>query len=101
MSAQNAKEVCEDDRLDSSAKATLRVLIVDDQKVSRDSIREVLELFPTLELAGEVETGELAIQFVISSRPDLVLMDLNLPGINGLDATRQLKQLYPEIVIFV
>ena len=84
-----------------STQGNLRVLIVDDQKVSRDSIREVLKLFPNLEIVGEVESGEDALRFLVGLQPDLVLMDISLPGMNGLQCTRTLKALYPEIIVFV
>jgi DNA-binding NarL/FixJ family response regulator len=84
-----------------SAGPNRRVLIVDDQKVSRDSIREVLKLFPNLEVIGEVESGEQAIEFVNKSQPDLVLMDISLPGMNGLECTRVLRGRYPKIAVFV
>ena len=79
----------------------LRVLIVDDQKVSRDSIREVLKLFPNLEVVGEVESGEDAMEFLRKSQPNLVLMDIGLPGMSGLECTRAVKGGYPEIEVFV
>jgi len=78
-----------------------RVLVVDDQQVSRDSIRAVIGLFPSLKIEGEVATGEEAIEFVSRSRPNLVLMDLNLPGINGIEATKRLKEFYPELTVFI
>jgi DNA-binding NarL/FixJ family response regulator len=84
-----------------SAGGTRRVLIVDDQKVSRDSIREVLKLFPNLEVIGEVESGEKALEFLKVTKPDMVLMDISLPGMNGLECTRLLKADHPEIIVFV
>src|SRR5256885_2298897 len=94
-------EVSANDMPSPSAGANRRVLIVDDQKVSRDSIREVLKLFPNLEVIGEAESGEEAIEFLKKAKPDLVLMDVSLPGMNGLECTRLLKVSYPEIVVFV
>ncbi|HZS43579.1 MAG TPA: response regulator transcription factor [Blastocatellia bacterium] len=78
-----------------------KVLVVDDQKVSRDSIKAVINLFPALKLEGEVGSGEEALEFVGKRQLNLVLMDLNLPGINGIEATRRLKEFYPELVVFI
>jgi DNA-binding NarL/FixJ family response regulator len=70
--------------------ATVRVLIVDDQEPFRVAARAVVELTEGFEIAGESATGEDSVEAVRELEPDLVLMDLNLPGINGLDATRQI-----------
>ena len=69
---------------------SVRVLIVDDQAPFRDVARTVVELTDGFEVVGEVETGEDSVTSARDLRPDLVLMDVNLPGISGLDATRQL-----------
>jgi DNA-binding NarL/FixJ family response regulator len=100
MSAHRPETIA-NDKPTPAAEVNQRVLIVDDQKVSRDSIREVLKLFPNLEVIGEVESGEQAIEFLDKSKPDMVLMDIGLPGMNGLECTRVLKAHHPEIVVFV
>jgi DNA-binding NarL/FixJ family response regulator len=69
---------------------TVRVLIVDDQEPFRQAARAVVELTDGFEVAGEAETGESAIDAARELRPDLVLMDVNLPGIDGLEATRRI-----------
>lgn len=68
----------------------LPVLIVDDQEPFRAIARQVVELTPGFEVAGEAETGEDAVRLASELRPELVLMDINLPGINGVEATRQI-----------
>ena len=68
----------------------VKVLIVDDQEPFRMAARMVVEATDGFEVAGEVETGEASVEAVRELNPDLVLMDVNLPGINGLDATRQI-----------
>lgn len=73
-----------------SAGSLVRVVIVDDQKPFRMAARDVIELTGGFEVVGEAETGEDAIEVVKAMEPDLVLMDLNLPGIDGLEATRQI-----------
>jgi two-component system, NarL family, invasion response regulator UvrY len=69
---------------------TVRVLIVDDQAPFRDVARTVVEMTDGFEVVGEVETGEDSVTSARELRPDLVLMDVNLPGISGLDATREI-----------
>ena len=69
---------------------TVRVLIVDDQEPFRMAARMVVDATDGFEVAGEAESGEDSVQMARELEPDLVLMDVNLPGINGLDATRQI-----------
>jgi DNA-binding NarL/FixJ family response regulator len=69
---------------------TVRVLIVDDQEPFRMAARMVVEATEGFDVVGEAETGEDSVTMAAELAPDLVLMDVNLPGINGLDATRQI-----------
>ena len=69
---------------------TVRVLIVDDQATFRSAARLVVDLSDGFEVVGEAETGEDAVGMVAALEPDLVLMDVNLPGIDGLEATRRI-----------
>lgn len=68
----------------------VRVLIVDDQEPFRMAARLVVEATDGFDVVGEAETGEDSVALARELTPDLVLMDVNLPGINGLDATRQI-----------
>ncbi|MBW3577135.1 MAG: response regulator transcription factor [Actinobacteria bacterium] len=72
---------------------TVRVLIVDDQEPFRQAARMVVELTDGFEVVGEAETGEDSVALAGELAPDLVLMDVNLPGIDGLEATRRILAL--------
>ena len=71
-------------------EATVRVLIVDDQAAFRRAARSVVELTPGFVVVGEAETGEAAVDAARGEHPDLVLMDVHLPGIDGLEASRRI-----------
>jgi DNA-binding NarL/FixJ family response regulator len=79
-------------QVEDHAGMTVRVLIVDDQEPFRLAARMVVDATEGFEVVGESETGEDSIEKARSLEPDLVLMDVNLPGINGLDATRKILQ---------
>lgn len=76
---------------------TVRVLIVDDQDSFRSAARLVVELAEGFELAGEAGTGEEGVNMARSLRPDLILMDMNLPGIDGTEATRRIIAADPAV----
>ena len=83
------------------AASTVRVLIVDDQEPFRLAARMVVEATDGFEVVGEAETGEDGVDMADRLSPDLVLMDVNLPGINGLEATRRILQTSNRVVILV
>jgi len=80
---------------------TVRVLIVDDQEPFRLAARMVVEATDGFEVVGEAESGEDSVRMARELDPDLVLMDVNLPGINGLDATRQILDGSDSVVILL
>ena len=66
---------------------------MDDHKIMRDGIRAILGRDPELRVVGEAENGSDALQFVKTNRPDLVLMDIGLPGLNGVETTSEILQI--------
>ena len=80
---------------------TVKVLIVDDQEPFREASRLVVELTDGFDVVGEAETGEAGVDMAHELRPDLVLMDVNLPGIDGTEATRRILAELPGTVVFL
>jgi DNA-binding NarL/FixJ family response regulator len=86
---------------DPQGQGPVRVLIVDDQQPFRLAARMVVEATEGFEVIGEAETGEDGVAQANGLEPDLVLMDVNLPGINGLEATRQILRESNRTVILL
>ena len=79
----------------------LRVLIADDHPLFRHGIHEFLNLAPTIEVVGEATSGEEAITQAEALHPDVILMDVNMPGVNGIEATRRILHDSPHICILI
>lgn len=79
-----------------------RVLVADDHVLMRRGLRAMIEDMPGWLVCGEAETGRAAVQAATQLKPDIVVMDMNMPELNGLEATRQIKKLCPdtEVLIF-
>jgi DNA-binding NarL/FixJ family response regulator len=86
---------------DTMADGTVSVLVVDDQAPFRIAARAVVRRADGFELVGEAGTGEEAVERVEELHPDLVLMDINMPGINGIEATRRIVATRPATVVFL
>jgi DNA-binding NarL/FixJ family response regulator len=80
---------------------TIRIVIADDHPVFRYGLRALLSAEPGNEVVGEATTGAEAISLATTLLPDILLMDLNMPDVNGIEATRQIAQLVPQVGILV
>lgn len=78
---------------------TIRMLLVDDHAVVRTGLRMLLESEPEIEIAGEAGTAQEALALVTELTPDVVLMDISLPDLSGIDATREIKQRAPQVAV--
>ncbi|RAQ44356.1 DNA-binding response regulator [Arthrospira sp. O9.13F] len=79
----------------------IRVLLVDDQGIIREGLRSLLEAKPDLEIVGEAENGKLAVELALKLKPDVVLMDVRMPIMDGVAAMRSLAEQQPEIKVLV
>lgn len=79
----------------------LPVLVVDDQAPFRSAMKAVLKRSPEFELAGEAASGSEAISMAEELHPALVLMDINMPEMNGIEATRRITSSHPDVVVIL
>lgn len=79
----------------------IRVLICDDQAIARHGLQMILSTAPDIQVIGQVEDGQAALEFIAQMPPDLVLMDLKMPRLNGVQATRLIRQRFPAVHVLV
>ena len=79
----------------------IRVVIIEDYKLTRVGLRYALNEFENINVVGESETAEEGIEIIKNKKPDIVLMDLGLPGINGLEAIIKLKEKMTDLKVIV
>lgn len=82
-----------------SEQRVIRVLIVDDHAILRDGLKALLQDEPDIEVVGEAGTGREALKLIRQLRPDVVLMDISMPDMTGLEATEIIKKGYPEVKV--
>ena len=79
----------------------IKLLLVDDHELVREGLRRILAEAPGMEVVGEASSGEEAIDLARSLKPDVVIMDVSMPGIGGLETTRRLSHIDPDIKVIV
>jgi DNA-binding NarL/FixJ family response regulator len=80
---------------------TVRVLVVDDQRIVREGLETLLGLLPDIVVAGSAGDGEEAVELTATLEPDLVLMDLNMPRMDGIEATARITAAHPHVAVVV
>ena len=80
---------------------TVRILLADDHKVVRQGTRALLSTIPEWEIVGEADNGRDAVALTAELKPDIVILDITMPELNGLDAARQIKRKSPETEILI
>ena len=80
---------------------SVRVMLVDDHQVVRTGIKVYLESQPQIQVVGEAGTGEEALELISALKPDVVVMDITMPGMGGIEATRQLSAQYPACHVLI
>ena len=88
-------------KANSCVVKTLRILLADDHKVVRHGTRALLSSMPEWEIIGEVDNGRDAVSLTEKLKPDIVILDIGMPQLNGLDATRQIKKIAPETEVLI
>jgi two-component system response regulator DegU len=80
---------------------TTKIAIIDDHQLFREGVKRILEFEKTFEIVAEGDDGASALQLIEETKPDVVLMDINMPNKNGIEATRQLVETYPETRVII
>jgi DNA-binding NarL/FixJ family response regulator len=80
-------------------KVSIRVLLVDDHGMVRQGLRDVLESYADIEVVGEAADGKESLDYVEHLRPSVVVMDVSMPRMNGIDATSVIKSRHPETIV--
>ena len=77
----------------------IKILLADDHKIVREGIRTLIEKQPGLEVIGEADSGRMALKLALELKPDVVIMDITMPDLNGIEATRQIHSETPSVKV--
>ena len=80
---------------------TVRIMLVEDHQIVREGLRRMLELSPDMLVVGEASNGEEALNQIASVSPDIVITDIKMPGMDGIELIRRVKQAYPACAVLV
>jgi len=89
------------ERTEVRAMDKIKILIADDHAVVREGTRQILEEEPDLEVVAEAADGEEAVKMTGTLKPDLAIIDISMPKVDGIEATRQIKALYPAVAVLI
>ena len=87
--------------MEEMTERQIQILLVDDHPIVRKGTKEMLEPHADFLVIGEAADGREALAFVNATRPDVILMDVSMPGMNGIEATKQIKQYHPSVAVLV
>jgi two-component system, NarL family, response regulator LiaR len=79
----------------------IRAMLVDDHALVREGIRQILDKEPDITVIGEAERGDIAIELLDSLQPDVVLLDVRMPGMSGIETTRRIRAAFPKIRVLI
>ncbi len=79
----------------------MKLVLADDHQIVRAGLRKLIESYPDITIAGEAATGREAVEMVRSHRPDIIIMDISMPELNGLEAARQIRRDFPDTKIII
>src|SRR5450759_2372474 len=80
---------------------TIRTMLVDDHALVREGIRQILEKEPDIAVIGEAGRGDLALELLDSLQPDVVLLDVRMPGMSGIETTRRIRAAFPQVRVLI
>jgi DNA-binding NarL/FixJ family response regulator len=90
-----------DDGTTEPAGPALRVVVADDHPVVRDGLAALLRFMPDMTVAATVADGRAAVRAAVTQRPDVIVMDIQMPGLNGIDATAEITRAAPSVAILI
>ena len=79
----------------------INLMICDDHQIVRDGLCQILGLYPDINIMGTVASGEALVKALKNAQPEVIILDISLPGRSGLEVLKQIKRLYPEISVLI